>query len=303
MLHAALDKKNAGIIIRGEFFELDEIYFMNERLAGTYGIDNVCLLDGYSEAASILKGLNYEIRHAENGDRELYTSYNGIHGYWFAPAGTPSEQIIKEEELNDPDDIIREIEDVVEFDLDMDIDKFYDLDEDEQRDILEEEFLDPDHIDIYLEWLHRETWPFRSEDYPDASEKNTYLQFRIPFAEGLLYALIYRDLLNKKDEFIEKSLQQAKNNINGMGSYEIYFFRHRAPSELLLAEILMTELFSCVYSAVGNENYDTLQDNLLPVGSFNGMTDDDVKKAEQAVMKHSGSDINTVLHFMEALRK
>ena len=130
MLQAVFDKETAGIIVRGEFFDLDKIYFMNERLAGNYGVDNTCLLDGYGEAAAVLKSLNYEIRHAEHGDRDLYVAYNGIHEDWFAPVGTPAVRILKEEDQNDPDEIINEIEDGVMTDLDIDLDEFYEMDED-----------------------------------------------------------------------------------------------------------------------------------------------------------------------------
>ena len=142
MLQAVLDKDAVGIIIRGEFFELDKLYFLNERLAGTYGINNICLLEGYQEATVVLKSLNYEIRHAEHGDRDLYLSYNGIRKDWFAPKGTPDAQIVKEENANDPQEIIDEIEDAVMMDLDMDLEEFYDMDEDEQCDALEELNLD-----------------------------------------------------------------------------------------------------------------------------------------------------------------
>lgn len=187
MLQAVFDKETAGIIVRGEFFDLDKIYFMNERLAGNYGVDNTCLLDGYGEAAAVLKSLNYEIRHAEHGDRDLYVAYNGIHEDWFAPVGTPAVRILKEEDQNDPDEIINEIEDGVMTDLDIDLDEFYEMDEDDQREALGELYLDEEGMEMFFSWLHKEqTWPFRTEDYPDAGEKNTYLQFRIPFAEGLL---------------------------------------------------------------------------------------------------------------------
>ena len=36
MLQAIIDKDTSEIIIRGEFFELDKIYFLIERLSGMY---------------------------------------------------------------------------------------------------------------------------------------------------------------------------------------------------------------------------------------------------------------------------
>ncbi len=304
MLHTVYDNETNEIILRGEFFEFDQIYFMIERLAGTYGIDRTCLLPGYQDAASILKGLNYEIRHAEHGDRELYSAYNGIHKDWFAPTGTPDHRIVKEEDQNDPDEIIAEIEDAVTLDLDMDLDEFYEMDEDDQREALEELYLEDEDMELFFAWLHKEqTWFFRSEDYPDFSESNTYLQFRLPLFEGFLYGLILRDLLSQKAIFIEKSLQQAMKNKNGLETYEINFCRQRMPEELLLVEILMTGLLKCVYIAAGDENYDTLSDTMLPVGSFHGFTTEDVRSAEQIVTRILGCNIDNILGFIEELRK
>ena len=172
----------------------------------------------------------------------------------------------------------------------------------EQREALEELFVDENDIEVYLAWFHKEqTWPFRSEDYPGASENNTYLQFRIPFMEGLLYALIYRDLLSKKEEFIEKSMQQAKENKNGLGEYEMHFCRTRMPAELLLAEMMMVNILNCVYDAVGMENYEALEAWMPEAGFLKGMDDDGVKKAEKAVMMAVGTDLESVMRFFDGL--
>lgn len=302
MLQAVLDKENAGIIIRGEFFDLDKLYFLNERLAGTYGVEPNCLLEGYENAASILKSLNYEIRHAERGDRELYQCYNGIRKYWFAPEGTPDRQIVKEEDKDDPMEIVNEIEDAITLDLDIDIEEFYEMDEEDQRDALYELNCDDEDIEVYLRWLNREqNWFFRSEDYPEFSEMNTYLQFGVPFSVGLLYALVYRDLLRQKTEFMEKSLQQAKDSVDGIRGYEIDFCRHRLPAELLLAELLMTELFSCIYKAAGDESYERIEKTLPKPGFLAGMTKEDIKEVERAVLSNMGTDVDSIVALMEKL--
>ena len=119
MLQTTIDPNTRDLIVRGEFFEFDRIYFLVERLAGNHGIDKQPPLPAYKNAAELLLSLNYEIRHAENGDRELYTCWSGIHSHWIAPAGTPVGQIIKPENVLDPDDIINEIEDALLFDLDV----------------------------------------------------------------------------------------------------------------------------------------------------------------------------------------
>ena len=302
MLQAVLDKENAGIIIRGEFFDLDKLYFLNERLAGTYGVEPNCLLEGYENAASILKSLNYEIRHAERGDRELYQCYNGIRKYWFAPEGTPNRQIVKEEDKDDSMEIVNEIEDAITLDLDIDIEEFYEMDEEDQRDALYELNCDDEDIEVYLGWLNREqTWFFRSEDYPEFSEMNTYLQFGIPFSVGLLHALVYRDLLRQKADFMEKSIQQAKKTEDGLRGYEIDFCRNRLPGELLLAEMLMTELFSCIYKAAGDESYERIEKTLPKPGFLAGMTVENIKEIERAVLNNTCPDADSILLLMQNL--
>ena len=97
MLQAVLEKDTNEILIRGEFFELDEIYFMIKRITGDYGISKNPPLPEYQNALFMLLALTHEIRYAENGNRELYCMYNGIREEYVAPAGTPAEQIIKPE--------------------------------------------------------------------------------------------------------------------------------------------------------------------------------------------------------------
>lgn len=303
MLQTAFDKNTSQIIIRGDFFELDRIYFMIERLSGNYGIGSTCLLNGYEQAASILQALNYEIRHAQQGDRELYVSYNGLNERWIAPTGTPAAQISKEEDQHDPDKIIEEFADSILIDMDINLDEFYDMDEYDQREVLADLNLSADEAEIFFTWLNRKpTWYFSSEEYPGASEKNTLLQFRLPFAEALLHALILRELLSLKTSFMEKSIAQAKENKYSMGGYELLFCRRRMPSELLLLEQLMEEIFSAIYDAIGDENYDSFQNALPPIGSFHGMRKMDVKKAERAVVQTPSANFDSTVSFMKNLR-
>lgn len=213
MLQTIIDKDTSEIIIRGEFFELDKIYFLIERLSGNYGNPEKHYLPDYENAANLLLGLTHEIRKAESGDRELYVSYNGIRDYWIAPAGTPDSQIVKFEEEQKEMARFDPFDDIILFDLDMDPDEFYDLPEDKQWDLLEEGApdLDPDEIDAYLTWLHRDhTYYFHEEDYPGASSVNTRLQFRIPFREGILYAFVLKTLLTMKDKIMENAIKGAR---------------------------------------------------------------------------------------------
>lgn len=303
MLEATYNKKTNEIIIRGDFFELDHIYFLIQRISGNYGIDSECVLDGYTHAASILQALNHEIRQAQSGNRELHVSYNGIGTGWIAPAGTPAAQIVKPEGQDDPDDLINEIEDALMIETELELDDFYEMDEFDQADILLDLNFDSEEIDTYLAWLHAEsTWYFSLEDYPKASDTNTSLQFRLPVAEALLHALILRDLLAQKDVFMQKYTALVSKDKNGLGAYELFFCRHRMPSELLEAEILVTEIFAAVYTAVGDEHYDKLQAHMPPVGAFQGMTADDVHRAEQAVAKYGCQDIGSVLEFLDEVQ-
>ena len=302
MLHTALSRETNEFIIRGEFFELDQIYFLIERLTGNYGIDGKCPLPEYKTALSLLLSLNYEIRQAQTGNREIYAEYNGIRDAWIAPAGTPAESIKRPAENPDPEEIIREIEDDIEFELDMDLEDFYDKDEDDQRELLDELFLDPDHVDTYLKWLNRDPiYYFPHEDCPNDTGYNASLQFRVTIPEGILYMLIVRELLKHKEEILENLLVQADSEKEGNRDYSIDFCLRRARPELLLLESLEENLFSDLYSILGREDYLKFRNKEAPKDFLKNWTEADIHDVEKLVAEYRTADPDNVMHVVEGI--
>lgn len=72
-----------GITIKGDFFDLDRLYFSIFKFTGFHGIDSKCTFPGYEAVCENLLGLCYEIRHAWQGDRDIEQVYNGIQDNWF----------------------------------------------------------------------------------------------------------------------------------------------------------------------------------------------------------------------------
>ena len=284
MLMTALDSNTAEIIIRGEFFELDKIYFLVERLRGDYGIPALHYLPDFENAASLLLGLTYEIRKAESGDRELYTMYNGIRSHWLAPAGTPSKDIMTFEEEQRHEERFSKFDDIILFDLDMDPDEFEELDEDKQMDLLSDPDLDPEEVDEYLNWLHRgPSYRFRREDYPEASETATCLQFRIPFAEGVLYAFVIETLLAHRGTIIENALTGASSPTNPLGDYELDYCLRRLPAELALLDLLKEHLFAQISSVCSHEEYIALRKKEAPEDFFRNLDDAGIEALSAAI--------------------
>ncbi|NMB96232.1 MAG: hypothetical protein GYA02_06425 [Clostridiaceae bacterium] len=73
----------SGVVLKGDFFDLDRLYFTIFKFTGFCGIDDNCNFPGYDEICENLLGLCYEIRHARQGDRSIEQVYNGIDSKWF----------------------------------------------------------------------------------------------------------------------------------------------------------------------------------------------------------------------------
>ena len=110
-----------------------------------------------------------------------------------------------------------------------------------------------------------------------------------------------RDLLCQKDKFIEKSVQQAKALKDGLSDYELFFCRHRLPSEIPLAEMLMAELLSCVFEAAGDENYEIIEKALPKPGFLKGLTPENIKEIEHVVLNNGSADADSIVSLTEKL--
>jgi hypothetical protein len=72
-----------GLLIKGDFWDFDRLYYAISKFTGDFGLHHGCCFPGYESAAENLLGLNYDLRHAWQGDRELVEVYNGVHDEWF----------------------------------------------------------------------------------------------------------------------------------------------------------------------------------------------------------------------------
>ncbi|NLD46916.1 MAG: hypothetical protein GX660_06915 [Clostridiaceae bacterium] len=72
-----------GIELKGDFFDLDRLYFAILKFTGFHGIKDKCCFPGYDNVCEYLLGLCYEIRHSWQGDRDLEEVYNGVDIEWF----------------------------------------------------------------------------------------------------------------------------------------------------------------------------------------------------------------------------
>lgn len=302
MLQAALAKETSEIIIRGDFFELDQVYFLIERITGRYGVNRPCLLPEYQAALPMLLALNYEIRHAQQGDRELYSVYNGIRENWIAPAGTPADRIAKREDIHEPEELISQVEDAVLIETDIDPVDFQFMDAEEQEEILFDLSFEDDEIEEYIHWAHREpTYYFAHEDCPEYSRCNILLQFRIPVAEGILYALILREMFNNKELLLHNMMTVAESTDEAMRNYEIDYCLMRARPELCLLEQLMEEIFCCTARLLGPEQYILFQKKEVPKDFLKNLSDKDIKRVEELLSNYTGRTAADVKQLINVL--
>jgi len=73
-----------GVTLKGDFFDLDRLYFAIMKFTGNHGINDKCPFDNCYLACENLLGLCYELRHAWQGDRDIEQVYNGVEEEWFS---------------------------------------------------------------------------------------------------------------------------------------------------------------------------------------------------------------------------
>lgn len=79
-----------GVLLQGDFFDFDRLYFAVMKFTGFHGLDDDCNFpDSYDFCETVL-GLCYEMRHAWQGDRDLVQMYNGINREWFDDSSSHS---------------------------------------------------------------------------------------------------------------------------------------------------------------------------------------------------------------------
>ena len=92
-----------GVTLKGDFFDLDRLYFAIMKFTGNHGIDDKCPFDNCYLTCENLLSLCYELRHAWQGDRDIEQVYNGVGEEWFSDNKTTAVYQPEEEDAYDED--------------------------------------------------------------------------------------------------------------------------------------------------------------------------------------------------------
>lgn len=209
---------NNNVVIRGDFWEFDRLYFAISKFTGDYGIDSICPFPGYEAICESLLGLCYELRKAQEGKRDLYEQYNGIPEHWF-----------EKESITDDTNELQ--------DFDYDIDESNTMNNDSCH--------EDDNLDAF----------FSKKEYPNATTTNILLQTELSFSEALYYALIFRELLEKKELFLLQRKALINDNSNGMQELNIEYYYCQAQTDLARITIYMEDTFRSLYHLIGKEKF------------------------------------------------
>ena len=210
-------RERNGVSLKGDFFDLDRLYFAIYKYTGFHGIDGKCIFPGYDAICENLLGLCYEIRHAWQGNRNIEQVYNGIHEYWFDDYKEPA--LFKTIDKNDLNHLCDEDPD-------------------------EKEAYPNDEFEI----------KFTRKDFPNAAESNTYFSIPLIFPEAVFYSLILLELLNKKDIFLQaRKLLAEKNDALIELNKEYYYFQ--ANEDIARITLFTNHTLHTLYKFIGEEKY------------------------------------------------
>lgn len=216
MIIVEKSREGSGVLLKGDFFDLDRLYFAIYKYTGFHGPDNKCIFPGYDAVCENLLGLCYEIRHAWQGDRNIEQVYNGIREYWFDDYKEPELKNIHKNDLNGLCDKNFELEDAN----------------------LNDEI----------------TFKFSRKDFPNVIENNTYFSIPIIFPEAIFYSLILLELLKKKDVFLQaRKLLAEKNDALIELNKEYYYFQ--ANEDIARITLFTSQTLHTLYIFIGEERY------------------------------------------------
>lgn len=212
-------REGNGVILKGDFFDLDRLYFAIYKFTGYHGVDSICTFPGYNAVCENLLGLCYEIRHAWQGDRDIEQVYNGIHEDWFDDyQESNSHKTIVENGLSD---------------------------------MCDEE---PDDHEVYKN--DKLMIKFSRKDFPAVTNSNTYFSIALTFPEAVFYSLILLELLKKKDIFLQvKKLLAEKNDSLTELNKEYYYFQ--ANEDIARITLFTNHTLNAFYRFIGEEKYNT----------------------------------------------
>lgn len=257
-----------NVILRGDFWDFDRLYFAISKFTGDFGIDSTCPFPGYEAICESLLGLCYELRKAQEGKREVYEQYNGIPEEWFEEKTEIDEKF---NDMNDSDYTFDDVEDDDEVDEDMGSDTH-----------------------------------FSKKDFPNFTTTNTLLQLQIPFSEALYYALIFRELLEKKDLFLEQRKQMTKDTKNGMQELNLEYYYCQAHTDLARITIYTESTFRALYHLIGKDAYIRYID--LFSAKTDGFMNCNLQACNDLVVEYSkessnNNDSNNLTDYLDKLYK
>lgn len=284
MFQVSSDDHN--IVISGDFWELDNLYFGICRFIGDFGTDHTCAFPGYEDVCKRLLGLNYEIRKAQHGDYELFFQHNMVREEWFSPVG-----------YDPAKDITPETFDIKEYEEDLrvfgyDPEELEDMDENERSRALEEESFDPDEFEDYLTAKYYEPYKFRREDYPSVPEDNILFRFQLSYSEGLFYALILNELLGKKDlSYAEWQKRAEKSSFDSDGFYSARgYYLSGLDRDIARIQLFVSEVFTCIHVKIGSEKFAEFKKEVA--AKPDGFLNCDLKKVIKYVEDNRDTEIN-----------
>jgi len=246
-------QKTNGVLLKGDFFELDRLYFAIHKFLGFHGLHSKCTFPDRYDFCESLLGLCYEIRHAWQGDRGIAEIYNGIKNDWF----DDYERILPPDE--DSGEFTKSFKDS---DYDYDDENDYDGDYDDEDDDYDDE--DDEDDEIYYDEPAR----FSRAEYPDAREKNTYFSIHLPFTEAVFYALVMSDLLKEKDTFLQARKRMATDKNEDYCELNKEYLMFQAEQDIARMTLFVKQTLHALYRYIGEERYNSFANKLDKAGSL-----------------------------------
>ena len=313
MLSISTDENLTTTII-GEFWDFDRLYFAISKFTGDYGINTPCPFPGYETVCENLLGLNYELRHAMSGDRDITEHYSGIPEYWIAPEGQEN-RVRRRSSGDEQDDTnltdglnIEFFEDRILLNLPEEIEweTFEDMDEEEKMDLLIDLGFDYDDCELYLQAAEEaEKYLFSRKKVPHFTGYNSYLSLSLPLSEAIFYALILRELLPKTDDFKAHCRYLMDHNLNGLGSVHAEYYYTGMYLDLARMEEFARAVFHSLYRILQDDYRDFTEMLNKKTALF---LQGDLAAMNALVVKYAHrvdgmSDKNTICQYLKELLK
>lgn len=217
-----------GVLLQGDFFDFDRLYFAIMKFTGFHGMDDDCTFPDCYDVCEATLGLCYEMRHAWQGDRDIVQMYNGIRHEWFS--------------------------DNLEHTMHLDVNP-------------SDSAGDDVFIDAKSNLTGADFIRFLRKDFPDVTESNAYFSVNLIFPEAVFYALVLSDLVKLKDIFIlsRKRMVESDKSMKEINQEYLLF---QAEQDVARIIIFVEQTFHALYRFIGEDNYDRFRAKLTSIRSF-----------------------------------